>query len=123
MYLDVRVDERSAGNSPAEDCCWHPAKFRVNLLAMEQARFHSRGQCRGRNVGSVLWWLRARGRGGMTPCGAGGQSVQGLAAARVAVGAAVGRRAGARLGPFDFPLGFARGFGKNRQARGTPSPH
>jgi hypothetical protein len=84
MYLDVKVEGafggefagerlmRAAGEVPSE-----PGGVGARSIPL------ARGMVRKKSW-SILWRLRAMALGKMARCGAGGQSVQGLAEARVA---------------------------------------
>jgi hypothetical protein len=52
MYLDARVEEALAREFAGGGLCCLPAKARVSLTGLEHARFHWRGEWRGRIVGA-----------------------------------------------------------------------
>src|SRR5208282_5774612 len=82
MDIDVprcKVCKRSAGNSLAEEWRLQPARFRVNLVVLEHARFHLARGRPGRNGGVFCGgcgeWRSARRRGagwGVKRAGLGG---------------------------------------------------
>lgn len=78
MYLDVKFASVRRGIRWREDWCSWPAKFRVNLVVLEHARFHLASGRVWKKCWSVLRWLRRMALGQIARRGGGWAKRAGL---------------------------------------------